>query len=107
MFPFSGSETGENLHIAQCTPGVGPRAWAAAPGGGGDGGTGPPQTFQRLTLCLWAVHGKNQLQIVLVPPQSSRRGAALGLGGRRDATPSGFLIKNYERLSRLPRSLDA
>ena len=41
---------------------------------GGDGGTGPPQTFQR----LWAVHGKNRPQMVLVPPpQSSRRGAAL------------------------------
>ena len=37
--------------------------WAAALGG-----TGPPQTFRHLTLCLWAVHGKNQLQIVLVPP---------------------------------------
>ena len=50
-------------------------------GTGGTGGTGPPQTFQRLTLCLWAVHGKNRLQIVLVPPpQSSRRGAALGPG---------------------------
>ena len=54
-------------------------AWAAAPGGG-ERGTGPPQTFKSLTLCLWAVHGKNRLQMVLVPPpppQSSRRGAAL------------------------------
>ena len=49
-------------------------------GGGGGGRTGPPQTFQRLTLCLWALHGKNRLQMVLVPPpQSSRRGAALAL----------------------------
>ena len=47
-------------------------------GTGGGGGTGPPQTFQRLTLCLWVVHGKNRLQMVLVP-QSSRRGAALGV----------------------------
>ena len=37
-------------------------------GGGGDGGTGPPQTFQRLTLCPWALHGKNRLQMVLVSP---------------------------------------
>ena len=37
-------------------------------GGGGGRGTGPPQTFQRLSLCLWAVHGKNRLQTVLVPP---------------------------------------
>ena len=37
-------------------------------GGGGDRGTGPPQTFQRLTLYLWALHGKNRLQMVLVPP---------------------------------------
>ena len=36
--------------------------------GGGDRGTGPPQTFQRLTLYLWALHGKNRLQMVLVPP---------------------------------------
>ena len=34
--------------------------------GGGTGGTGPPQTFQFLTLCLWALHGKNRLQMVLV-----------------------------------------
>ena len=45
-------------------------------GGGGDGGTGPSQTFQRLTLSLWALHGKNLLQMVLVP-QSSRHDAAL------------------------------
>ena len=48
-------------------------------GGGEDGETSPPQTFQRLALCLCVVHGKNRLQMVLVPPpQSSRRGAALG-----------------------------
>ena len=48
--------------------------------GGGDGGTGPPQTFHRLTLCLRALHGKNRLQMAIAPPppQSSRRGAALG-----------------------------
>ena len=44
--------------------------------GGGIGGGGGRKTFQRLTLCLWAVHGNNRLQMVLVP-QSSRRGAAL------------------------------
>ena len=32
------------------------------------GGGGPPQIFPRLTLCLWAVHGKNRLQMVFVPP---------------------------------------
>ena len=37
-------------------------------GGGGDRGTGPPQTFQRLTLCIWALHGKNRLRVALVPP---------------------------------------
>ena len=35
--------------------------------GGGGGGTGPPQIFQRLTLCLWTLHGKNRLQMVHVP----------------------------------------
>ena len=35
--------------------------------GGRGGGTGPPQSFRRLTLCLWALHGKNRLQMVLVP----------------------------------------
>ena len=34
-------------------------------------GTGPPQTFQRLALCLWTMHGKNRLQMVLVPPPKS------------------------------------
>ena len=47
-------------------------------GTGGDRGTDPTQTFQHLTLCLWAVHGKNQLPMVLVPPpQLSRCGATL------------------------------
>ena len=32
----------------------------------GGGGDDPPQTLQRLTLCLWAVRGKNRLQMVLV-----------------------------------------
>ena len=37
-------------------------------GGGGGGGTGTPQSFQRLILCPWTLHGKNRLQMVLVPP---------------------------------------
>ena len=45
----------------------------------GGRGTSPLQTFQHITLCLWAVHVKNQLQMVLVPPpQSSGHGTALG-----------------------------
>ena len=54
-------------------------------GGGGGGGTGPPQTFQRLTLCLsilsmggaWKESTSNGPRPGV--PQSSRRGAALGL----------------------------
>ena len=46
--------------------------------GGSTGGTGDrsPQHFRRLTLCLWALHGKNRLEMAIVP-QSSRHGAAL------------------------------
>ena len=50
-------------------------------GGGGSGGL-IPQTSQRVTLCLWVVHGKNRLQMVLAPPPPSpmsRRGAALAI----------------------------
>ena len=39
-------------------------------GTGGDGGTGPPQTFQRLTLGIHmggAWKERNRLQMVLVP----------------------------------------
>ena len=46
--------------------------------GGGKRGTSPPQSFRRLTLCLWALHGKNRLQMVLVPP--NRRAVAPPLG---------------------------
>ena len=53
----------------QCT-----LSWEAALGGRGND---PPQYFRRLTLCLWALHRKNRLRVLaLPPPQSSRRGAA-------------------------------
>ena len=52
--------------------------WAAAPGDGGTEGIGPPQTFQRLTLCLWEIIDFKWSS----SPQSSRRGAALGETGR-------------------------
>ena len=60
--------------------GTGGRGGGIGGGTGGDGGTGPPQTFQRLTLCQWAVHGKNRFQMVLAPPPN-RCAVALPLRG--------------------------
>ena len=57
---------GQNLDMNKKVTEIESSSWTAAPGG--TGGDGPPQTFQRLALCLWAVHGKNRLEMVLVPP---------------------------------------
>ena len=68
------------------------------------GGTGPPQTFQRLTLCLWTAHGKNRLHMVLVPPpQSSRRGAALeGVIDRPQIASEWHHVPSISTLPRTP-----
>ena len=80
MGPTFRKETWTLLRALYSVAGLGDRgtfvSFLMGGGTGGTGGTGPPQTFQRIILCLWAVHGKNRLQMVLVP-QSSRRGATL------------------------------
>ena len=48
--------------------------------GGGDGGTGPPQTFQHLALYLWRGRCMEIIDFKWSSsPQSSRRGAAFDL----------------------------
>ena len=77
--------------------GTGGRGGGIGGGTGGDGGTGPPQTFQRLTLCQWAVHGKNRFQMVLAPPppQSLRRGAALAGSARHTGGPVPAIFSTF------------
>ena len=71
------------LHINYVTPCLLLRDRRMGGGTGGTGGGGPPQTPRRLALCLWALHGKNRLQMALAPPpQSSRHTAALGQANR-------------------------
>ena len=62
-----GAESGEGTEGTRMGGGTGE--------GGGGGGTDPLQTFQRLTLCLWALHGKNRLQMVLVGSDGGLREA--------------------------------
>ena len=45
-------------------------------------GGGVPQYFTFLTLCLWALHGKNRLETAFAPPpQPSGRDGAFAQGG--------------------------